>query len=129
MTARYIPLAVFLLLVVLTSYVATGFEAGEWYHAIMTQPSNTPPDWLNILAPAVVYVLMALAAWKIWLTGHYSRLGTLTWWVLLLVLSSGWSAVFYGMHRPGWALPVLGLMLGGGQLCTWAISRLSRDAA
>jgi len=129
MLARYASLAGFLLLVVAVSVIASGFEAGEWYHVTMRQPSWTPPAWLFILAWVVAYVLMALAAWKIWLTGHFSRMSTLAWWVLLLVLNVGWSALFFGMHRPGWALPVLGLMLGVAIFCARAFGRLSREAA
>jgi tryptophan-rich sensory protein len=127
MTARYFPLAVFLLLVVTASYIATGFEAGEWYHSTMRQPSWTPPHWLYGPAWALVYVMMAMSAWKIWMTGHYSRTGALVWWLLLLLLNVAWSALFFSLHRPGWALPVLGLTLGLTVFCMRSFGRLSRD--
>ena len=129
MLARYFPLAVFLLLVIAASVIGAGFEAGEWYYQTMMQPSWTPPDWLFVLAWALVYMLMALAAWRVWLTGHYSRIGALIWWALLLVLNVGWSMLFFGWHRPGWALPLLGLAIGIAIFCIRAFSRLSREAA
>ena len=129
MIARYSPLAVFLLLVVSASYLATGFEAGEWYHVTMRQPSWTPPHWLYGPAWALVYVMMALSAWKIWMTGHYSRMGALTWWVLLLMLNVAWSALLFSLHRPGWALPVLGLTLGITVFCMRSFGRVAGDAA
>jgi benzodiazapine receptor len=129
MLARYFPLAVFLLLVIAASVTGAGFEAGEWYHQTMKQPSWTPPDWLFVLAWALVYTLMALAAWRVWLTGHYSRIGALIWWALLLVLNVGWSVLFFGWYRPGWALPLLGLTVGIAIFCIRAFSRLSREAA
>jgi benzodiazapine receptor len=129
MLARYLSLAVFLLLVVTASFIGSGFEAGEWYHFILKQPSWAPPYWLIGPLWALVYVMMALAAWVVWLTGHYSRIGALLWWGLILVLNSGWSALFFGLHRPGWALPVLGLAIGIAVFCIRVFGRLSRQAA
>ena len=129
MLARYLSLALFLLLVIAASVTAAGFEAGEWYHVALRQPSWAPPDWLFILAWALVYILMALAAWMVWLTGHYSRTGALAWWVMLLVLNVAWSVLFFGWQRPGWTLPLLGLTIAIALFCIRAFSLLSREAA
>jgi benzodiazapine receptor len=125
----FFSLAVFLLLVIIASAIGAGFEAGEWFHVTMIQPSWTPPHWLFGPVWALVYVLMALAAWKVWLTGHYSRIQALTWWALLLVLNVAWSVLVFGWHRPGWALPLLGLTIGIAIFCIRAFSRLARPAA
>jgi benzodiazapine receptor len=129
MLVRYFSLAVFLLMVIAASVIGSGFDAGEWYHVALKQPSWMPPDWLFILAWALVYILMALAAWKVWLTGHYSRNGALIWWVMLLVLNVAWSVLFFGWHRPGWTLPLLGLTIAIAIFCIRAFSLLSREAA
>ena len=129
MVTRYFPLAVFLLLVVTASLLGSGFEAGEWFHFTIKQPSLTPPYWLFGPVWALVYVFMALAAWNIWQTGHYSRNGALIWWALLLVLNIAWPALFFGLNRPGWALPLLGLTIGIAIFCIRAFSLLSRPAA
>ena len=129
MVTRYFPLLVLLLLVVTASFVSTSFEAGEWFHVTMDQPAMTPPYWLFGPVWALVYVFMALAAWNVWLTGRDSRNGALVWWILLLVLSIAWSALFFGLNRPGWAMPVLGLTLGVAVLCLRAFSLVSRQAA
>ncbi|NNK51268.1 MAG: tryptophan-rich sensory protein [Xanthomonadales bacterium] len=129
MIYRYFSLAAFLLLVVVASLAGSSFEAGEWYYVTMRRPSMAPPGWLYAVIWALIYIFMAAAAWKIWLTEHYARLGALAWWVLLLVLNIAWSALFFGLHRPGWALPVLLLATGAAILCIRAFSRLSRPAA
>ena len=129
MVTAYFSLAVFLLLVIIASLVGAGFEAGEWFHVTMIQPSWTPPYWLFGPVWALVYILMALAAWKIWLTGHYSRIQALVCWALLLTLNVGWLALIFSLHRPGWALPLLGLTIGIAIFCIRAFSRLSRPAA
>jgi len=129
MINSYVSFAAFLLLVVAASLIGSSFNAGEWYNVTMQQPSVAPPAWLFAVVWALVYVLMALAAWKVWLTQHYSRLGVLTWWGLLLVLNISWSALFFGWHRPGWALALLGITIVVAIYCTRAFSALSRPAA
>jgi len=129
MFTAYLSLAVFLLLVIIASLVGAGFEAGEWFHVTIIQPSWTPPYWLFGQVWTLLYVLMALAAWMVWLTGHYSRIQALIWWALLLLLNVGWSFLIFGLHRPGWALPLLGLTIGIAIFCIRAFSRLSRPAA
>jgi len=69
MFTAYLSLAVFLLLVIIASLVGAGFEAGEWFHVTIIQPSWTPPYWLFGQVWTLLYVLMALAAWMVWLTG------------------------------------------------------------
>ena len=129
MTARYASLAAFLVLVLAASYLAGSFEAGEWYYQKLSKPGWTPPAMLWGLAWAMAYVLLAAAAWQLWLTGHYARLGALLWWLLLLVLIVAWSSVFYGLHRIGWAWFELTAALGVGVLCYRAFLRLSGTAA
>ena len=101
MNSRYASLAVFLLLVILAAAIGSTFEAGEWYFRL-EQPAWTPPPWLFGPVWSVLYLLMAVAAWKVWQTGHRNRLNTLVWWVIQLVMNAGWSWLFFGLERPGW---------------------------
>ncbi len=128
MIARYASMAVFLALVVLAAAVAGSFEAGEWYHT-MNKPSWTPGPWLNVVAWVVLYLMMALAAWQVWLTGHYSRLGALTWWAIQLALNVSWSWLFFGLHRLGWAWIELSLQIAIVIFCIRAFRLLSRPSA
>ena len=109
--------------------IGASFEAGEWYFTVMKQPSWMPPWWLFGPVWAVLYLLMALAAWQVWLTGHYSRLGALSWWGFLLVLNVCWSALFFGLNLIGWAWLLLGLTTGVAILCIRAFLALSKQAA
>ncbi len=93
MLARYGSLAVVLILVVAASWLAGGFDAGEWYYHDLGKPAWTPAPWMIAVAWALVYVFTALAAWLVWLSGHFSRLGALAWWAMLLVLN---------VAGPGW---------------------------
>ena len=128
MIARYASMAVFLATVVLAAAIAGSFEAGEWYYS-MNKPPWTPSPWFFVPVWAVLYLTMALAAWQVWLTGHYSRLGALTWWMIQLVLNVAWSWLFFDLHRLGWAWLELGLLIAVVVLCIRAFRLLSKPAA
>jgi translocator protein len=129
MLARYGSLAVLLLLVVAAAYLAGSFEAGEWYYQKLSKPSWTPPGAVLGGGWALAWLTLALAAWQLWQSGHYARLGALAWWLLLLALTVGWSILFFGLNRVGWAWLELGLALAVALLCIRAFHPLSRQAA
>jgi translocator protein len=129
MPARYGSLAVLLLLVVAAAYLAGSFEAGEWYYQKLSKPSWTPPGAVLGGGWALAWLTLALAAWQLWQSGHYARLGALAWWLLLLALTVGWSILFFGLNRIGWAWLELGLALTVALLCIRAFHPLSRQAA
>ncbi len=103
-----IALSVFLLIVVATAAVGGQFAGGEWYQA-MNQPVWNLPALVMAFAWAVVYVLMAVAAWLVWDALRDLMQAALGWWGLQLLLSVIWSWTFFGLHRTGWSLGVMGL--------------------
>ena len=129
MPARNGALVVLLIVVVAASYLAGSFDAGEWYFVKLNKPAWTPPAVALGIGWAVAWLLLALAAWQVWVSGHYARLGALTWWLLLLVLIVTWSALFFGLNRIGWAWLALGLALVVALFCIRAFHPLSRQAA
>ena len=128
MIARYVSMAVFLALVVLAAAIAGSFAAGEWYYAL-NKPSWTPPPWFFAPLWAFLYLTMALAAWQVWLSGYYSRLGALTWWMIQLALNVAWSWLYFDLHRLGWAWLELSLLIAVVVLCIRAFYLLSKSAA
>jgi tryptophan-rich sensory protein len=114
--------------VVAASNLAGSFEAGEWFYVKLSKPAWSPPGAVLGAGWALAYLLMALAAWQVWLGGHYARLGAVTWW-LLLILTVAWSALFFGLHRIGWAWLELGLALAIALFCIRAFRPLSKQAA
>ncbi len=91
----------FLGLVFLASMTGAIFRPGAWYKAL-AKPSWTPPEFVFPLVWGVLYVSMAYAAWRVWdLEGFHPALGI---WALQLALNALWSAVFFGMRKPGLAL-------------------------
>ena len=85
--------------------VATSVDT--WY-ADLIKPSFTPPD--RVFGPVwtALYVLMAVAAWRVWRTADRdTRRGALTLFALQLVLTLGWTAVFFGLQKIGAALATI----------------------
>ena len=104
------------------------FNAGEWWYLIRGKPPWVPPDWSFGLFWAVVYVLMAAAAWRAWQTQHFARQGALIWWGAALGLVVLWHILFFGVHRVGWSWLLLGINLGVTILSIRAFFLLSREA-
>ena len=129
MTERYGSLAILLLLAVLAAAAGASYEAGEWYYGALGKPAWTPPSWLFAIAWSVAYLFAATSAWTVWLTGHFERLKTLAWWLVLLVLNVAWSFLFFGLHRPGWAMFAALLAVVMTIYCLVAFRRLSTQAA
>lgn len=100
-------LIAFLVICQLTGFLgslATQTSVETWYQGLAKPPFN-PPD--GIFAPVwiTLYVLMGVAAWRIWLVGNPAYRGfILTVFLLHLVLNLGWSLIFFGAQMPGLAL-------------------------
>ena len=107
---RLLSLTIFLALVVITSAIAGQFVGADWYLTVK-QPTWNPPAMVMASVWAVLYVLMAVSAWMIWEAKRGLAYGALGWWVLQLLFNMCWSWVFFGLHRPGWALALMSLWL------------------
>ena len=82
--------------------IATGSSVNNWYQGL-TKPALNPPSWLFGPVWTLLYVLMAVAAWKVWLEGRFWGVpGAL--FALQLVLNFLWSWLFFGQRRPDLAL-------------------------
>lgn len=78
-----------------------------WY-GDLTKPSFNPPPWLFGPVWTILYVLMALAAWRIWLRpASEARSTGLSWFYIQLALNAAWSPVFFGLQQPRLALAVI----------------------
>ena len=102
-------LALFILLVVGGGLLIGFFTApGPWYEAL-AKPSFNPPNWLFGPVWTVLYVLIAIAGWRVWRIGSS---GTVTklWW-LQLALNFLWSPVFFGLQQIALALVIIVALL------------------
>jgi translocator protein len=84
--------------------VATTAAIPEWY-ATLDKPAFTPPSWVFGPAWTTLYILMAVAAWRVWTRDGFAGATTaLTLFFIQLALNAAWSMIFFGLRAPGWAL-------------------------
>jgi tryptophan-rich sensory protein len=90
----------------------TATSIDSWYPALV-KPSFNPPNWIFGPVWSVLYLLMALAAWRVWRTAGW-RQGRVPLFLYFgqLALNLLWSALFFGLRQPAWALADCLLLLG-----------------
>jgi tryptophan-rich sensory protein len=81
---------------------------GEWY-AGLDKPSFNPPRWVFAPVWTGLYILIAIAGWRIWRL-EYDGPAMVAWWVQL-TLNFLWSPIFFVAHDLLLALVVLLAML------------------
>lgn len=95
-------------LLALIGFIAITFAApaigaiwppGEWFQSL-AKPSWNPPSWLFGPVWTVLYLFMAVAAWRVWDRGGYAKQrGPLTLYFIQLALNAAWTPVFFGAHQ------------------------------
>ncbi len=94
-------LVVFLVLVAAVALLGGMSAPDAWYTALQ-KPSFNPPGWIFGPAWTLLYVLMAVAAWRVYrVAGLGLAIGL---WLLQLLVNAVWSPLFFAMHRIDLAL-------------------------
>jgi translocator protein len=99
------PLQAFILVTLLIGAGASVFtepQIATWY-AGLAQPSFTPPSWIFAPVWTTLYVVMAVAAWRVWRIAGTRSVEMLAY-AVQLILNFAWSWVFFALHRIGLAL-------------------------
>ena len=85
----------------------TATSVKTWY-ANLAKPSFNPPDAVFGPVWTVLYVMMGVAAWRVWRTADRDTArGPLTLFALQLALNLGWSVVFFGLQKIGSAVATI----------------------
>ena len=85
----------------------TAGSVKTWYTTI-NKPSFTPPNWVFGPVWTGLYVLMGVAAWRVWCKARPDQLRVpLALFAVQLALNLAWSVVFFGAHRIGGAVVVI----------------------
>lgn len=78
-----------------------------WY-AQLRKPVFNPPDWIFAPVWTCLYITMAVAAWRVWLTpASPQRRQALVLFFVQLAFNALWSQVFFGFQAPRPALAVI----------------------
>lgn len=101
--SRWICLAVFAAIMAVVASTGASFRPGDWY-AALAKPSWTPPSWLFGPVWTVLYILIAVAGWRVWQAVPAAglearRTAALALWGLQAVLNMAWSWLMFGLNR------------------------------
>jgi len=96
-----------LLVFIAACYAAAGAGAifttasvNNWY-PMLHKPAWTPPSWLFGPVWTVLYLMMAVAAWLVWLEVGWSKASVaLGLFAFQLALNAAWSPLFFGLQNP-----------------------------
>jgi len=84
---------------------ATAKSVQTWYPTI-NKPSFNPPNWLFAPVWTSLYVLIGIAAYLVWIRRdkivHFPR--TVAIYSIQLILNLAWSFIFFYLHKIGFAL-------------------------
>lgn len=110
--------------------IATQSSVGSWY-AGLNKPDFNPPSAVFGPVWTALYVVMALAAWRVWRSRapDAQRRPALILYGVQLALNLGWSLIFFGLQRPDLALVEIAVLLIAILATTAAFARVDRPAA
>lgn len=105
-------------------------DLGPWYHEL-NKPDWQPPDWAFGPAWTLIFALAALSAATAWKDAPIEASRE---WVIGLFALNGflnvlWSALFFRLHRPHWALVEVGFLWLSILLPMIIFSRYSKTAS
>jgi len=99
------PLLTFILVTLLVGAAASVFTAPAiptWY-AALARPAFAPPNWVFAPVWTTLYVLMAVAAWRVWrISGTRSK--EMAAYGVQLALNFAWCVIFFAAHQIGLAM-------------------------
>lgn len=102
-------LAIFILLTVLAASFGASFQPGDWY-AHLDKPPWTPPNAIFAPVWSALYLVIAIAGWRLWrATGRF--VAPLQIWMAQLFLNALWSFLFFGIHRMDLAFVDIAVLL------------------
>lgn len=101
-----VPLVFFLTVCLGVSAVGgwiTQTSVNDWYQTLAKPPMN-PPDWVFAPTWITLYVMMAVAGWRVWLrSANNIRRMAMVAFAVQLMLNLIWSFIFFGAQSPGFA--------------------------
>jgi len=96
---KYLSLFLILIITFIASgiggFVTASFKE-PWYSEIVL-PSFNPPSWVFAPVWTALYILMSIAAWRIWIKFNDHKILNIYFYHLLF--NGTWSIVFFGFHQ------------------------------
>ncbi len=108
-------------------FVGAVFTPGEWYQELQKSPL-TPPNYVFPIVWNILFVLMGVAAWRIWGKREQGIFFALSLFFIQLLLNGVWSYLFFGIHRPDIALIEIIMLWAAILFTTIAFFKLDKIA-
>lgn len=99
---RWMALPIFVVVTFAVAAISGLTSPDAWYEALR-KPWFNPPAVVFAPVWTVLYLLMAIAAWRVWRQAD-GWCAALSLWLLQLLLNGTWSPLFFGLHRIDLAL-------------------------
>jgi len=106
----------------------TATSVETWYAGLAKPPFN-PPDWVFGPVWTALYLMIAVAGWRVWRrrseSGAWLALGA---WGVQLSLNLSWSMLFFGARMIGAALVEIAVLLAAILITAalfWRIDRIA----
>ncbi|AMW05178.1 TspO/MBR family protein [Gemmatimonas phototrophica] len=101
----WLALAVCLLVTTVAAFSAAfASRTSAEFYALLDKPAWAPPAWLFGPVWSVLYLLMAVAAWRVWrANGLRAARAPLGWYVVQLALNALWTWLFFVWRDGPWA--------------------------
>ena len=139
----YAGLAVFIAINVAVSALggwATAASVGTWYQTL-AKPAFNPPNWIFAPVWSALYLMIAIAGWRVWRRGDGEASGgveasgamrevrlALIVYAVQIALNLSWSFVFFGARLIGPALAVIAALLAAILANAFLFWRIDRAA-
>lgn len=108
---------------------ATSASVNTWYPTL-AKPDWNPPDWVFGPVWSTLYLLMSIAAWRVWRHAENpGRRSALGWYFTQLVLNALWSCLFFGLRNPGLAFAEVLVFWASLVVVLAKFARIDRPAA
>lgn len=73
------------------------------FYAVLDKPTWAPPAWLFGPVWTLLYLLMAIAAWRVWRASRAESRSALALYLVQLALNALWTWLFFVWHNGQWA--------------------------
>lgn len=96
--------------------VITATSVESWYPAL-EKSTLTPPGYVFGIVWTILYIVMAVAAWRIWRKERTLNSAALRIWLMQLVTGLLWTSTFFGMRMAHEGLVIIA--------CLWMLVLLT----
>jgi translocator protein len=99
-TLKWLGLLAWIVIAFLPSLTAAFVDTGTWYDSL-NRPAWTPPSWVFGPVWTLLYLLMGIAAWRVWATHGFAERSArlaLVLFLVHLIFNAAWTWLFFGLH-------------------------------